>query len=75
MAYYPVTSTLGGWQVRPDTVTSPPIATFTDEADARAFGAFKERQSAARVEHARAMDAHACAARVDDAFQLSGLGA
>ena len=45
-----VTSCLGGWQVRPNTISSPPIATFSLEADARMFAGAKEAQYRRRVE-------------------------
>jgi hypothetical protein len=65
---FTVTSCIGGWQVRFETVTAPPIATFSLEADARMFAAAKEAQRRALVAAARAQDAHDCAARVDAAF-------
>jgi hypothetical protein len=42
---YVVTQGLGCWQVRAGTITSPSIATFSDEADARMFAAEKERRA------------------------------
>jgi hypothetical protein len=65
---FTVTQCLGGWQVRPDTISSPPIATFSLEADARMFAAAKEAHVRARNAAARAQDAHDCAARVDAAY-------
>ncbi len=46
---FTVTQCLGGWQVRFETVTAPPIATFEHEADARMFAAAKEAQRRRRV--------------------------
>jgi hypothetical protein len=63
-----VTQCIGGWQVRFETVTAPPIATFSFEADARMFAAAKEAQRQSLVAAARAQDAHDCAARVGAAF-------
>lgn len=63
-----VTRCLGGWQVRFETASSPPIATFSSEADARMFAGHKEAQRRALVASAMAQDAHDCAARVDAAW-------
>jgi len=65
---FTVTKCLGGWQVRPNTISSPPIATFEHEADARLFAAAKEARVRAFTAAAAALDAHDCAARVDAAY-------
>jgi hypothetical protein len=66
---FTVTQCLGGWQVRPDTITSPPIATFSLEADARMFAGAKEAQRRQLVAAARLEDPWGlCAERVDAAY-------
>jgi hypothetical protein len=66
---FTVTKCIGGWQVRFETVTAPPIATFEFEADARMFAAAKEAQRRQLVAAARSEDPWGlCAARVDEAY-------
>jgi hypothetical protein len=65
---FTVTQCLGGWQVRFETVTAPPIATFSLEADARMFAAAKEAQRRQLVAAASQDPWGLCAARVDEAY-------
>lgn len=73
--HYVVTQGLGCWQVRPGTITSPPIATFDVEADARMFAAEKALRAGAGRRMPSSDPNFLCAERVDAAWQLSGLGA
>jgi hypothetical protein len=67
---YVVTQGLGCWQVRAGTITSPPIATFGVEGDARMFAAEKERR--ARQVSPSSDPWGLCEERVDEAHQIQG---